>query len=340
MTSILIIYTGGTIGMVESADRKTLVPFDLAHVLEQVPELKKLNAQLDSVSFETPIDSSDMQPENWSRMAHIIHDNYDSHDGFVILHGSDTLAYTASALSFMLDGLKKPVILTGSQLPIGMIRTDARENLITAVEIATLQTNGEPTVQEVAIYFEYKLYRGNRTKKISTDAFEAFSSPNYHVLAEAGVHINFNHAALFRSNAEKLSLTDGFDNSVSTLFLFPGISETHVETALNTPNVRAVIMVTFGAGNASQQPWFLSQIEAAIARGIIIINMTQCAKGHVEQGKYQTSAALLKLGVISGGDMTFEAAVSKLMLLLAQHHDNAWVIDHFVTNLRGELSVD
>lgn len=339
MTSILIIYTGGTIGMVESADRKTLVPFDLAHVLEQVPELKKLNAELHSYSFEKPIDSSDMQPEHWSQLASIIHENYNSHDGFVILHGSDTLAYTASALSYMLNGLDKPVILTGSQLPIGMIRTDARENLITAVEIATLRVNDEPVVQEVAIYFEYKLYRGNRTKKISTDAFEAFDSPNYPVLAEAGVNINFNHAALFRKKLDQFSLTDGFDNRVATLFLFPGMSENHVSNVLNTPDLRAVIIVTFGAGNASQQSWFLKQISDAIDRGIIVINMTQCSKGHVEQGKYETSTALLKLGVISGGDMTFEGAITKLMLLLAQSDDKAWVIDQFVTNISGELSV-
>jgi L-asparaginase len=339
VTSILIIYTGGTIGMVESADRKTLVPFDMSHVLEQVPELKKLNAELHSVSFEKPIDSSDMQPEHWSQLAKIIHDNYDAHDGFVILHGSDTLAYTASALSYMLNGLDKPVILTGSQLPIGMIRTDARENLITAVEIAALQVNDEPVVQEVAIYFEYKLYRGNRTKKISTDAFEAFASPNFPVLAEAGVNINFNHAALFRKKTAQFSLTDGFDNRVATLVLFPGISEEHVRSVLQTENLRAAIIVTFGAGNASQQPWFLKQLSSAIERGLIVINMTQCSKGHVEQGKYETSTALLKLGVISGGDMTFEGAITKLMLLLAQSDDKTWVIDQFVTNISGELSV-
>lgn len=340
MTKILIIYTGGTIGMVESEDRKTLVPFSLNHVLEQVPELRKLNVELKAISFEEPIDSSDMIPGHWIDMARLIQHNYESFDGFVFLHGSDTLAFTASALSFLLEGLKKPVIITGSQLPIGMIRTDARENLITAVEIAATQQDGIPTVKEVAIYFEYKLYRGNRTSKISTQAFAAFDSPNYPILAEAGVHIDFNHAALWQPTDIPFNVIDVFSNDVLVVTLFPGISEKVMQAILEHEDSRAIILRTFGPGNAPQGHWFLNLLEQYIQRGNIILNISQCPRGGVEQGRYATSRELQRMGVISGGDMTFESAITKMMILLGMSTDRDWVSDQLVTNLRGELSVN
>jgi len=340
VTSILIIYTGGTIGMIESEDRQTLVPFNLKHVLEQVPELKKLDAKLSSVSFDQPLDSSDIEPEHWMAIAEIVKQNYDEHDGFVILHGSDTLAYTASALSFMFEGLKKPVILTGSQLPIGMIRTDARENLITAVEFATLQMHDEPVLQEVAIYFEDMLYRGNRTKKFSTEAFDAFISPNYPVLATAGVNLNFDFNELYRADEEAFGLSKGFDNRIAVLTLFPGITQQLVESVLENEMLRGIILLTFGSGNAPQHPWLMHSMEKAIERGVVMVNVTQCAKGNVEQGKYQTSVGLVSAGVVSCGDMTLEATLTKLMFLLGQSGDTAWVRDKMATNLRGELSVN
>ena len=340
MTKILIIYTGGTIGMVESHDRRTLEPFDLDHVLKQVPELNKLNVELDAVSFPKPIDSSDMQPEHWINIAEIIRQAYEHIDGFVILHGSDTLAYTASALSFLLEGLRKPVILTGSQLPIGMIRTDARENLITAVEIAATQMDGQPLIQEVAVYFEYKLYRGNRTSKFSTEAFEAFDSPNYPVLAEAGVHLNFDHHALYHPEQEELTVHTAFSNEVLVVTLFPGLSEHVMRAIVAQEHSRAILLRTFGSGNAPQMPWFVDLLKQYIDAGNLVLNVSQCRKGTVEQGRYATSRELQSMGVLSGGDMTFEAAVTKLMILLGLSTDREWVASHLLSDLRGELSVN
>lgn len=339
MTSILIIYTGGTIGMVESEDRKTLVPFNLDNILQQVPELNKLQVNLEAVSFPEPIDSSDMHPKHWAKMAGIIREHYDKVDGFVILHGSDTLAFTASALSFMLEGLHKPVILTGSQLPIGMIRTDARENLITAVEIAATQVAGVPLVKEVAVYFEYKLYRGNRTSKFSTEAFEAFDSPNYPVLAEAGVHLNFHHGDLYQPRHDRFQVCEAYSNEVLVVTLFPGLSERVMESVFQQGQSRAIILRTFGSGNAPQHPGFLKLIEYYIAAGNIVLNVSQCRKGVVEQGRYATSRRLNELGVLSGGDMTFEAAITKSMILLGLSNDSKWVSNQLLTDLRGELSV-
>jgi len=324
--------------MVESEDRQTLVPFDLQHVLTYVPELKKLNAQLDSVSFETPIDSSDMHPRHWEEIATQIQEYYDRYDGFVILHGSDTLAYTASALSFMLRGLRKPVILTGSQLPIGMIRTDARENLITSVEFASRLLNDEPVIQEVAVCFEDMLYRGNRTKKFSTDAFDAFISPNYPALGEAGVNINFDFQELYRSD-RPFTAEGGFDDRVAVLTLFPGISEKLVTTVLQSNDLRGLILLSFGSGNAPRDRWLLHQLSEACERGMVVVNVTQCAKGQVGQGKYETSMGLIEAGVISGGDMTLEASITKLMFLLHRSTDPSWVREMMATNMRGELSV-
>jgi len=339
VTKILIIYTGGTIGMVEAEDQKTLVPFDFEHVMTQVPELSKIDAELDSVSFDAPIDSSDMQPSHWREMAQIIAAHYDSHDGFVILHGSDTLAYTASALSYMLSGLKKPVVLTGSQLPIGMIRTDARENFITAVEVAAMNHNGEPIIQEVAVYFEYKLYRGNRIKKYSTEAFEAFISPNYPVLGEAGVNLKFNRSDLFRTTFDAFTVNDQLDERVVVLTLFPGISEQLVMSVLTNSEARAIVLMTFGAGNAPRQEWLIKTLKQASDSGKIVVNVSQCPKGSVAQGKYATSKGLLNAGVISGGDMTLEATIIKLMFVLGQNGDLEWSKKMIQTDLRGELTV-
>lgn len=325
--------------MVESEDRQTLVPFDLAHILAMVPELKKLNTRLDAISFDTPIDSSDMQPGHWTKMANLILEHYDTYDGFVILHGSDTLAYSASALSFMLQGLKKPVVLTGSQLPIGMIRTDARENLITSVEFASRRHNGAPIVQEVVVCFEDLLYRGNRTKKFSTQAFEAFISPNYPVLGEAGVDINFELDRLYRTDELEFKVVDGFDRRVAVLSLFPGISVAFIKTLLQTTDLRGLVIMTFGSGNAPRDEEMLQAIRTAVNDGLVVVNVTQCAKGKVEQGKYETSVGLLKAGVISCGDMTLEATITKLMFLLDKSNDPAWVRSNMLTNLRGELSV-
>ncbi|GAB4375981.1 MAG: type I asparaginase [Salibacteraceae bacterium] len=338
MSSILIIYTGGTIGMVESDDRKTLVPFDLRHILAHVPELKKLKMNLEAISFPEPIDSSDMQPDHWTALATIIRDHYTQYDGFVILHGSDTLAFTASALSFMLTGLSKPVIITGSQLPIGMIRTDARENLITAVEMAGMRQGNEPVIQEVAVYFEYKLYRGNRTTKVSAEAFQAFDSPNYPVLAEAGVHIEVNHDKLWRSD-EDFQAAVQVERGVGHLSVFPGMMPSQVEAVLADEALRAVVLHTFGSGNASRQSWFLRAINAAVDRGVVVLNITQCLKGRVEQGKYETSRALQEMGVVSGGDMTLEAALTKLMHLLAVEPDDDHLRKRLISNIRGELTV-
>ncbi|MEQ9187558.1 MAG: asparaginase [Cryomorphaceae bacterium] len=339
MNRILIIYTGGTIGMVESEDQQTLVPFDLDHILKKVPELNKLGAELDSVSFEHPIDSSDMMPEHWTRIAHYVESNYHTYDGFVILHGSDTLAYTASALSFMFDGLRKPIILTGSQLPIGRIRTDARENLITAVEFAIQKIGDEPVIQEVAVCFEDRLFRGNRIKKFSTEAFDAFISPNYPALAAAGVNLNFDHEELYRSETAEFVLTDGFDQRVAVLTFFPGITEQLVSSVLTNDQLRGLVLMTFGAGNLPRHPWLLDAVRKAVSRGLVVVNVTQCAKGNVEQGKYETSSGLVEAGVVSCGDMTVEASLTKLMFLLAQSEDPDWVRAQMATNLKGELSI-
>lgn len=324
--------------MVESEDMKTLVPFNLDHIMELIPELGKLHLELESYSFPEPIDSSDMHPDHWCQLTEIIASKYADMDGFLILHGSDTLAYTASALSFALAGLKKPVILTGSQLPIGMIRTDARENFITAVELAGMHKNDEPVIQEVAIYFEYKLYRGNRTMKVSAEAFEAFESPNYPVLAEAGVHIDVNTKNLWRSPFDLFTAKPKFDPNIGVLTLFPGIQKQQVEAVLNVEGQKAVILQTFGSGNATRQPWFIKSLENAIGRGLIILNISQCDKGSVEQGKYQTSAALKRIGVIGGGDLTLEAGITKLMFLLAHELDMDQLKTELTSNLRGELT--
>jgi L-asparaginase len=337
-SSVLLIYTGGTIGMMHDARSGELKPFDFNSLKNQIPELSKFDIDLSSVSFEKPIDSSNMQPWVWIEIAKIIKENYTKHDGFVVLHGSDTMSYTASALSFMLENLSKPVILTGSQLPIGTIRTDGKENLITAIEIAGTKQNEKALITEVCVYFEYKLYRGNRTFKYNSEHFDAFKSPNYPSLAEAGVDIEYNTHHLLVSNTTPFKIHTKLDNNVAVLRLFPGINVQTVNAILKAKGLRAVILETFGAGNASTDAWFIKALEAAITKGIVIVNITQCLEGSVVQGMYETSTQLKKIGVISGADMTFESAVTKLMFLLGEYTNTKKVMQLFAKNLRGEMN--
>jgi L-asparaginase len=337
--SILLIYTGGTIGMIRDTQSGLLKPFNFARLLEEVPELSKFNIRIDTYSFPEPIDSSDMHPGIWVELATLIGNRYNDYDGFVVLHGSDTMSYTASALSFLLENLGKPVVLTGSQLPIGTIRTDGKENLITSIEIAAGMHNNLPVVPEVCVYFEYKLYRGNRTHKYNAEHFDAFHSPNYPALAEAGVHIQFNTSALLPPPAQPLRVHTAVNTNIAVLKLFPGITPQLVQAVLQTPGLKAVILETFGSGNATRQPWFANALEEAIARGIIFLNITQCAAGRVEQGRYETSSAFARIGVVGGSDMTTEAAVAKLMFLLAQNLSPDTIKTQLTTPLRGELSL-
>jgi L-asparaginase len=338
-SKVLLIYTGGTIGMMQDAKTGQLRPFDFKHLTEQIPELNKFDVALSAVSFSKPIDSSDMSPAVWIEIAETIKKNYNKHDGFVILHGSDTMSFTASALSFMLENLAKPVILTGSQLPIGTIRTDGKENLITAIEIAAAKEKGKPIVSEVCIYFEYQLYRGNRTHKYNAEHFQAFQSPNYPILAEAGVHLKYNRTALKKAGTKKLNVETKLDQNIAVLKMYPGISQQVVETVVNTKNLKALILETFGAGNATTQQWFLDSLKKAISKGLVVLNVTQCNAGKVEQGKYATSAAFKKMGVIGGSDLTFEAAVAKLMYVTGTASSKKEMEKLLMTDLRGEMTL-
>jgi len=338
MINVLIIYTGGTIGMITDPETGALVPFNFEQITDNVPELKRLQYKLTVHSFDPLIDSSNMNPEIWIELAQLIERDYDKFDGFVILHGSDTMAFTASALSFMLEGLNKPVILTGSQLPINGIRTDAKENLITALEIAAEKRKGKARVPEVCIYFDYKLFRGNRSFKYNSAKFEAFRSPNYPVLAEAGVYLKFYRNDILKPiEGDPLVVHTSLDSAIGVLKLFPGITPQVVKAAL-TAECKAVIMETFGSGNTSTQQWFLDLLKAAIADGKIILDISQCKVGTVELGVYETSKQLKEMGVVSGYDMTFETAVTKTMYLLGSGRSNLEIAELLETDLRGELT--
>jgi len=338
--SILIIYTGGTIGMINDADSGSLKPFDFSKIMKQIPEIKTLDYRIESYNFSPPIDSSKMQPAIWLRIAEIIEENYRKFDGFVVLHGTDTMAYSASALSFMLEDLAKPVIFTGSQLPIGALRTDGKENLISSIVVAAAKENGKPVVPEVCIYFENKLSRGNRTTKVSAEQFNAFQSANYPYLANAGVHIIYHREAIrYPQKLKKLVINKQFNPHIAILKLFPGITPQYVDAVLGYKELKGLILETYGAGNAPTDSWFLDRIKKAVDSGVIIFNVTQCSRGSVEMGRYETSRHLLNAGVLSGYDITTEAATTKMMILLAQNLTNEEVKMLLNKSLKGEITL-
>lgn len=338
--SILLIYTGGTIGMIRNPETGTLEAFNFQHLREHVPELDELGCQVSTLQFDPPMDSSEMGPESWEKIVRIIAENYHDYDGFVILHGTDTMAYTASALSFMLENLSKPVILTGSQLPIGMFRTDGKENLITAIEIAAAKENDQPVVPEVCIFFENDLFRGNRTSKVSADHFNAFRSYNYPVLAHAGISIKYDTSHIYRPVSRRpLKPHYLLDRHIAILKLFPGISPEVVESILHIPGLKGVVMETFGSGNAPGDAWFLDRLKDAVGRGLVIVNVTQCRAGSVEMHRYETGHRLLEAGVVSGYDITTECAVAKLMFLFGHGLSPEEVKEHMNCALIGEITV-
>lgn len=338
---IFIIYTGGTIGMIENPEFHALEPFDFDHLIDNVPKIKMLDYEISNFQFAKPIDSSAMNPSHWAEIAEVIEQKYDEVDGFVVLHGTDTMAYTASALSFMLENLNKPVIVTGSQLPIGEVRTDGEENLITALQIAAAEDeNGEPMVREVAILFENYLWRGNRSTKSSADNFNAFKSNNYPELARIGLDINFKREYLWRGKVEgKLKVKYPMDTNVMFLTLFPGISELVVRHVLSTPGIKGVVLKSFGAGNAPNEAWFLDVVRQAIERGVVVVNITQCTNGCVMPMRYVTGKELSDAGCVSGYDLTSEAAITKLMYLLGQGLSTEEVKRQMATSLCGEMTI-
>ena len=339
--AILIIYTGGTIGMIQDANTGVLKPFPFEHILEEVPELKKFGYDITSYAFDPPIDSSNVSPEVWIKIAEVIETNYSVFDGFIVLHGTDTMAYSASALSFMLENLNKPVIFTGSQLPIDSPRTDGKENLISSLEIAAAKKNNDAIVPEVCIFFENRLLRGNRTIKNNVEDFNAFRSPNYPPLAESGVHIRYNYPAIFypKEKSKKLVVHRKLDTGIAILKIFPGITRSLFKSIINTSGLKALIIETYGSGNAPDLPWLINELQQALLKGILVLNISQCRVGGVEMGIYETSLGLSNAGVIGGYDITTEAAVTKLMYLLGQELTGQELLRNLNISLRGEITV-
>lgn len=337
--TILIIYTGGTIGMKENPETGALAPFNFEQILDEVPELRKFGFNLDTFSFNPLVDSSDITPDFWVALAQMIRDRYEEYDGFVILHGTDTMSFTASALSFMLENLSKPVVLTGSQLPIGRLRTDGKENLISAIEIAAASQQGKPIVPEVSVFFENQLFRGNRTYKHNAEYFSAFRSDNYPPLAQVGISIKYNIGGIhYPAEGTQLKVHTTLCTDIAVLKLFPGITPQSIDAILATPNIKAVILLTFGAGNASTGTWFLNRIKEAIKQGLVIFNVSQCKAGAVDMDKYDNGLELKRLGVVGGADITFEAAVAKLMFLLGRDFEGEELKLKLTQAISGEIS--
>jgi len=335
---LLIIYTGGTMGMHFDPQVKTLVPFDFSDIAATLPELSRFHLTLDFIAFRQPIDSSNMKPDHWIALVTLIQEHYQEYDGFVILHGTDTMAYTASALSYMLENLNKPVVFTGAQLPLSEVRSDARENLVTAIEIAAVRKNGNPLVKEVCIYFNHALMRGNRAKKLQSSHFDAFLSENYPNLAEAGISIEFNEKVLYQPADGPLKIYTSLEPNVLIVKLFPGITRQVVECLFNTPGLKGVVLETFGAGNAPTDSWLEAILKQASDRGIVVFNVSQCIGGTVFQGRYDTSRQLEASGVVSGKNITSEAAITKLMFVLANKPFSDNVKRALEESVRGEMN--
>lgn len=339
-TKVLLIYTGGTIGMMEDIETTNLRPFDFKHLLDEVPELRKLELEVKVKETTSIIDSSNASPKIWMELLELIKANYDLYDGFVVLHGSDTMAYTASAISFLIENSNKPIIFTGSQLPIGKLRTDGKENLITAIEIAGAKENGRSIISEVAIYFEYNLYRANRTSKVSAENFEAFQSPNYPVLAEAGVNIKYNRFALKKPNEERVHFRNRISEDVASLKLFPGIRKEVFQAVSRINELKGLVIETYGSGNAPMLTWLDEELRQLDEKGVLVLNVSQCLTGSVSQAKYETGQHLQNNNVIGGYDITFESAITKMMYLLAcndlSHEEKR---NYLQTNIRGEITL-
>jgi len=325
--------------MIKDQTTGALKPFNFDDIYEQIPVLEQFDYSLDFHCFEPLVDSSNMKPELWVEIANVIKEKYEQHDGFVVLHGSDTMAFTASALSFMLENLNKPVILTGSQLPLGFLRTDGKDNLITAIEIAAAKDDETPLIPEVCIYFENQLLRGNRSVKYNADNFNAFVSGNYSILADVGIYIKYNQNKIRKPNFKKLKVHTSLDNNVGLLKMFPGINKQLVNSVLNTSGMKALVLETFGSGNACTEDWFIDSLKKAIDSGLIILNVTQCMTGSVDQEKYETGTALKNIGVLSGYDITTESAITKLMYLLGRGLNTDETKELLGRSLRGEITV-